>query len=59
LIVELDSRTYHLNVAAFERDRARDRRLQVAGWNVVRVTWRQLEEDLPAVASDIGDLLGR
>jgi hypothetical protein len=59
LIVELDSRAYHLNIAAFERDRARDRRLQVAGWRVIRVTWRQLEEDLPAVASDIGDLLHR
>jgi hypothetical protein len=59
LIVELDGRAYHLNFAAFERDRARDRRLHVAGWSVIRVTWRQLEEDLAAVASDIADLLDR
>jgi hypothetical protein len=40
LIVELDGRAFHATAAAFERDRARDRRLQVAGWAVVRVTWR-------------------
>jgi predicted transcriptional regulator of viral defense system len=42
LVVELDSRAHHLARAAFERDRRRDRRLQAAGWRVVRLTDRAL-----------------
>jgi hypothetical protein len=45
VIVELDGHAVHGTRAAFESDRARDRRLQAAGWRVVRITWRQLEED--------------
>jgi very-short-patch-repair endonuclease len=59
LIVELDGRAYHSTAAAFERDRARDRRLQAAGWIVVRVTWRQLREDPESVIADLGALLAR
>lgn len=44
LIVELDGREAHGTRVAFEADRERDRRLQVAGWRVVRVTWRQVSE---------------
>jgi very-short-patch-repair endonuclease len=44
LIVELDGGAAHRTRAAFEADRERDRRLQVAGWRVVRVTWRQLDD---------------
>jgi very-short-patch-repair endonuclease len=46
LIVELDGFAADGTRAAFERDRARDRRLQAAGWRVARVTWRQLNDDL-------------
>ena len=35
LIAELDGRAVHGTVAAFERDRARDRALNAAGWRVV------------------------
>ena len=48
LIVELDSRL-HSNHGKFERDRARDRALTIAGWRVVRVTWEHIhagKEDL-------------
>ncbi len=58
LALELDSRSVHATDAAFERDRARDRRLQVAGWRPVRVTWRQLQEGPRAVESDLRALLG-
>jgi len=44
LIVELDSFEYHRTRATFERDRQRDRRLAAAGWTVIRVTWRDLDE---------------
>jgi Transcriptional regulator, AbiEi antitoxin/Protein of unknown function (DUF559) len=42
LIVELDGRAAHGTHSAFEKDRERDRRIQVAGWRVVRVTSPQL-----------------
>jgi very-short-patch-repair endonuclease len=42
LIVELDGHEAHGTRSAFESDRERDRHLQVAGWRVVRITWRQL-----------------
>ena len=45
LIVETDGRQYHDTASAFERDRRRDQRLQVAGWRVVRCTWRQVVDD--------------
>ncbi len=43
-IVELDSWEYHRTRQAFEEDRKRDRRLKAAGWTVLRVTWRDLDE---------------
>jgi hypothetical protein len=58
LIVELDGRETHGTRAAFERDRERDRILQVDGWRVIRITWRQLHDDPVAVAADLARLLG-
>jgi hypothetical protein len=57
VVVELDGHAHHSTRAAFERDRARDRALQAAGWRVVRVTWRQLHEDAGAVMADLALLL--
>jgi predicted transcriptional regulator of viral defense system len=57
LIVELDSRTVHGTRRAFENDRERDRLLQVEGWRTVRITWRQLRDDAPAVLADLRRLL--
>jgi very-short-patch-repair endonuclease len=42
LIVETDDRKSHHTVSAFESDRRRDQRLTLAGWRVVRCTWRQV-----------------
>lgn len=56
LIVELDGGQSHRTRAAFESDRERDRRLQAAGWRVIRVTWRQLD-DPHAVLDDLRRLL--
>lgn len=58
LIVELDGFAAHGTRTAFERDRARDRRLRAAGWRVVRVTWRQLYEDPRGLARELEALLG-
>ena len=58
LIVELDGRSVHDTADAFEEDRARDRRLEAAGWNVIRVTWRQLHDSPAELEADLGLLLG-
>ncbi|HXR31643.1 MAG TPA: type IV toxin-antitoxin system AbiEi family antitoxin domain-containing protein [Solirubrobacterales bacterium] len=55
-IVELDGHQAHGTRAAFESDRERDRRLQVAGWRVVRVTARQLRDPGP-LTRDLHHLL--
>lgn len=53
VIVELDGKQAHGTDLAFERDRERDRLLLADGWRVMRVTWRQLRDDGPAVVADI------
>jgi hypothetical protein len=57
LIVELDGGFVHGTWRASERDRERDRLLVADGWRVVRVTWRQLRDDAPAVIADLRRLL--
>ena len=57
VIAELDGHASHATTAGFERDRARDRALQAAGWRVIRITWRQLHEEPTAVARDLERLL--
>jgi very-short-patch-repair endonuclease len=56
VIVELDGNQAHGTRIAFESDRERDRRLQVAGWRVIRITWRQLDNP-GAVLADLDALL--
>ncbi len=58
LIVELDSRSVHDTRDAFEADRVRDRRLEAAGWRVIRVTWRQLHDSPEELEADLRRLLG-
>ena len=57
LAVEVDGAAYHSDTAAFERDRERDRRLLLAGWRVMRVTWRQLEAQPAELAASLRALL--
>jgi very-short-patch-repair endonuclease len=44
LVVETDGRLTHSMPAAFERDRHRDAQLALAGFTVVRFTWRQVTQ---------------
>jgi Transcriptional regulator, AbiEi antitoxin/Protein of unknown function (DUF559) len=44
-VVETDGWGSHGTRRAFENDRRRDRRLAVAGWQVVRFTWRDVERE--------------
>ena len=53
LVVELDSRSYHSDPGAFERDPVRDARLQQARCRVLRVTWKRATHQASAVVADI------
>ena len=58
LVVELDGFAVHGTRTSFEADCARDRSLQVAGYRVIRITWRHLTEDGPLLARELRSLLG-
>jgi hypothetical protein len=58
LVVELDGYAFHRSRAAFERDRARDAALALAGFRVVRITFRRIENEPKPVAETIRSLLG-
>ena len=51
LIAELDGYKYHGSRQAFESDRAKTAALQLAGYTVVRITWRMLHDDPAGVAA--------
>lgn len=57
VIVELDGRQAHATRHAFEADRERDPAAAVAGWIVIRVTWRQLSDQRRALVRDVRRLL--
>jgi very-short-patch-repair endonuclease len=57
LIVECDGFATHGTRQAFEDDRARDRALVVAGWRVMRITWRQLRDDPDTIAGQLAIVL--
>jgi very-short-patch-repair endonuclease len=59
LIVEVDGYEFHRTRQAFERDRERDAVLTLAGYRVLRVTYRRLLHESAAVANTIRSLLGR
>jgi very-short-patch-repair endonuclease len=58
LVVEFDSWGFHRSRAAFEKDRRRDADLQLAGFRVIRITWRRLVEEPEAVVAQIARALG-
>ena len=45
LVVEVDGFKFHSSREAFERDRRRDADLQGSGLSVLRITWRQLQQE--------------
>jgi very-short-patch-repair endonuclease len=59
LIVETDGRGTHGTAKAFEQDRRRDRRLKVAGWDVIRCTWRQVLDEPEEITHTIRILIAR
>lgn len=59
LVVELDSWEFHGHRAAFERDRARDPKLLIAGYRTIRVTHRRLDREAAQLAAEIRQLLAQ
>jgi very-short-patch-repair endonuclease len=59
LIAETDGRDVHTTRKAFEHDRLRDQRLTLAGFTVVRFTWRQIADEPRRVAEALRTLLAR
>ena len=57
LIIEVDGRRWHTRDLDFERDRQRDNLATLAGWRVLRFTWRQLQEEPARVCWAVGQAL--
>jgi very-short-patch-repair endonuclease len=57
VIVELDGFAFHKSRAQFEADRARDAKLQVAGYRVLRITQQRLQNEPEAVLAELRALL--
>lgn len=53
IVIEGDSRRWHLLSEAFEMDRLRDNAAQLAGWRVLRFTWHEITENPERVLSTI------
>ena len=56
LAVGTDGWGSHGTRQAFENDWRRDRRLSVAGWTVVRFTWRDVEREPKEVTETLAQL---
>ena len=59
LIAETDGRETHMTTKAFEHHRLRDQRLAMAGYTVIRFTWRQVVDDPGSVTEALRTLLAR
>jgi very-short-patch-repair endonuclease len=59
LVVETDGFRYHSGRAAFEADRDRDLKLRALGYQVVRLSYRQVFEESARVAAVLHAALER
>jgi very-short-patch-repair endonuclease len=57
VIIEVDGLAYHTTPDQFQRDRTRQNRLVLAGWTVLRFTWRDLNERPDAVIATVRQAL--
>jgi very-short-patch-repair endonuclease len=59
VILEFDGYQFHGHRRAFERDRRKDMALRDAGYQVIRITWRQLTEEPLVVIAHLARALDR
>lgn len=57
LVVEVDGYRYHRPRTRFERDRRKDAQLLLAGYRVLRITWRQLTREPATVVATLAAAL--
>ena len=57
LCIEADSEAFHLDLAAFRRDRRRQNLLVLAGWTVLRYTWADLVHEPSHVVAEVREAL--
>lgn len=53
IAIELDGKRDHMTGRAFEHDRARQNRLELEGWLVLRYTWKQFVETPDRIAAEV------
>ena len=53
VVIEADSRRWHSSLDAFEVDRQRDNAAQLAGWVVLRFTWKMITDEPAAVVTTV------
>jgi very-short-patch-repair endonuclease len=58
LVVEVDGYRSHGTRPQFERDREKDARMMLAGYRVLRFTWRQITREPAFVVATITTALG-
>lgn len=59
LAVEVDGFAFHSDPTRFAHDRRRQNALVLAGWTVVRFTWRDLDTDPGRVVAEVARALAR
>ena len=57
IAIELDSKQFHLTVEAFEADRRKRNRLELAGWMVLAFTWEAVMRNPALVLAQIEQAL--
>jgi hypothetical protein len=55
--LELDSRKHHLTSSAFEHDRVRQNRFEIAGWLILRYTWLHYTRTPQQLLNDVSAAL--
>lgn len=58
IVLEIDGRLHEDDPDVFENDRRRQNALVLAGWTVLRFTWRMLQDDPAGVLAAVLDALG-
>jgi hypothetical protein len=59
VLIELDSKRWHLDPEVFERDRDKQNRAQQLGWTVYRFTWQQITTSPESVLGTLASLAAR
>jgi very-short-patch-repair endonuclease len=59
LVVEVDGYAFHSKRSSFERDRRKDAELMLAGYRVIRSTWRQIVEEPEATVATLAQALAQ